>query len=257
MNRFLPSPVKSRILSSRLGSVLLLFQRSPIVQMLFPEARIVSGAGLGEITAWTVATIAGLGAYDSVAGATTLKQLLPNANSTTVPTAVGAKLSFVFQITGTESAPKSWQIIGSLPGGLSHTNSTGSTTDSITGVPNETGNFPITIKAWEGSGNKGNVYSNSFTISVAGAVIPPSILSQPFSVSAVMGTKAKLRVKAQGGTLNYQWYKGSSGNTIKPVKGANSSKFITPPLKAKVKYWVRVSNQSGAVNSKTIVVSIK
>ena len=41
---------KSRVLSSRLSSLLLLFQRSPVVQLIFPEARLLGGAGLGEIT---------------------------------------------------------------------------------------------------------------------------------------------------------------------------------------------------------------
>ena len=85
---------KSRVLSSRLGSLLLLFQRSPVVQLIFPEARLLGGAGLGEITKWTVV---GLGAYDSVSGATTITQLSPDADATTVPATAGSGLSFVLQ----------------------------------------------------------------------------------------------------------------------------------------------------------------
>ena len=170
----------SAAFSSRLGSLLLLFQRSPLVQMLFPEARVLGGAGLGEIAKWSVAVIAGLGAYDSVAGATTLTQLAPVPNSTAVPATSGVALSFVFQCTGTESKPKSWTVTGAIPNGLSHSNATNNTIDSITGIPTQTGSFPITVKAWEGSNGTGNVVSTSFTINVAAIDPAPEIsIMQP------------------------------------------------------------------------------
>ena len=106
MYQTIVSTIRARGLSSRLGSLLLLFQRSPLVQMLFPEARILGGAGLGEITKWSVAAVAGLGAFDTVAGATTLTQIAPVANSTTVPAANGSFLSFVVQLVGTQSNPE-------------------------------------------------------------------------------------------------------------------------------------------------------
>ncbi len=157
-----PSLAKARLLSSRLAPFILLFQRSPLVQALLPEARLAGGAGIGKLAGWTIATVVGLGAYDSVAGATTLKQLLPKPGAKKIKGKVDTKLSFVFQITGTESSPKSWQIIGKLPKGLNHTNSTGKTIDSITGVPTQAGTFRITVKAWEHPNNKGKVHSQTF-----------------------------------------------------------------------------------------------
>ena len=122
---------KHRLTSSRLGSLVLLFQRTPIVQFLLPEVRMLGGTGLGETAGWTIATIAGLGAYDTVAGASTITQVAPAPGSTTVPAAKGSNLAFIFQSTGTESAAGSWQVIGKLPAGLTHRNATNNSIDSI------------------------------------------------------------------------------------------------------------------------------
>lgn len=256
MNRHSLFLAKSRLLSSRLGSLLLLFQRTPIVQLLFPEANILGGSSLGNVALWTVATVTGLGAYDSVAGATTIKQLQPVAGSPTVSGSVGLNLLFVYQITGTETAPRTWEIIGNLPPGLTHTNSTGSTVDSITGSPTTEGTYPITIKGWEFKGSKGLSYSQSFTFSISPGTIlhPPAIFSQLTKVAVAKGTRASLNVNAQGTGLIYQWFKGASGNTSLPISGARSATCITPIINMKKKFWVRVSNSDGVVSSKTIVV---
>jgi hypothetical protein len=248
----------SGVFSSRLGSLLLLFQRSPLVQMLFPEARVLGGAGLGEIAKWSVAVIAGLGAYDSVAGATTLAQVAPVPNSTTVPATNGVALSFVFQCTGTESKPKSWTVTGTIPNGLTHANATNNTIDSITGIPTQTGSFPITVKAWEGSNGTGNVVSKSFTINVA-ANPSAVITTNPSSVTINSGQTTTLNVTASGtGPLTYRWYRGVSGNTNNPV-GINAASFTTPALSVTTSYWVNVSNASnpGGDDSNTATVTVK
>ena len=243
---------KSRALSSRLGSLVLLFQRSPLVQMLFPEARMLGGAGLGEITQWTIATVAGLGAYDSVAGATTLTQLSPAAGSSTVPATKDSNLAFAFQVTGTETAPLSWQIVGTLPAGLNHTNSVGSTIDSITGIPTQTGNFLITIKAWEFKNNQGPVVSANFTINVGSAIIA----TEPASVLIASGDSTPLTVVGNGNGLTYQWFKGASPNTSSPISGETTASFVTPALTATTKYWVSVTRSGIVANSNTATVSI-
>lgn len=258
MKSYLPTLAKSRLISSRISSLLLLFQRTPIVQMLFPEANILGGSSLGKVTLWTVATVTGLGAYDSVAGATAITQLQPNAGSTSVTATVGTNLTFIYQMTGTEAGPKTWEIIGALPPGLTHTNSVGSTVDSITGFPTTAGSYPITIKGWEKAGSTGLSKSQSFTINVnPGATLnPPTILTQTTKVAIPLGTRAALTVRARGLGLRYQWYMGSMGNTSRPIKSATKATYLTPVLTAKKNYWVRVSNTDGFVDSKTIVVSV-
>ncbi|OYV01488.1 MAG: hypothetical protein CFE26_22880, partial [Verrucomicrobiales bacterium VVV1] len=196
------SSVKTRVLSSRLGSLLLLFQRSPIIQMLFPEARVLGGAGLGELAKWTVATVAGLGAYDTVAGATVIAELLPNstAGTTSVTAAVGSPISFVVQCTGAPGTPGSWTM-STVPPGLVHSNSKSSSTDSLSGTPTTQGVYSITAQAWENSNFTGGSSSKPFTMTIGPAVIA----THPASRTINSGTSTTLTVVGSGTPLAYQW----------------------------------------------------
>ena len=123
-------PTKVRIAFSKLGSLLLLFQKTSLVQILLPEARVLGTSGVSEVVKWSVAAIAGLGAFDTVAGATVVSQVSPSPNSTTVPAKTGTNLTFVVQVTGAPSSKAgSWEVVGSLPAGLVHANKVNSATD--------------------------------------------------------------------------------------------------------------------------------
>lgn len=256
MNRLFQNSVRLRLLSSRLGSLLLLFQRSPIIQMILPEAKVLGGAGLGEITLWTAATVAGLGAYDSVAGATTIAQVLPNAGSDSVPATENKNLNFVFQMTGSSHTPASWKVTG-YPGGLVHADAKNTSVDSLSGSPTQTGTFSVKVTAYEKSGYSGDSYSKTFTMNVASDPAA-RIITHPASVTINSGQTTTLNVVAAGtAPLTYQWYRGSSGVTANPV-GSNSASFTTPALTTSTSYWVRVSNAanpSGA-DSNTAIVSV-
>ncbi len=257
MFQFLLPSAKIRALSSKIGSLILLFQRSPLVQILFPEARMLGGAGLGKITQWTIATVAGLGAYDTVAGATSIAQILPNPGLATVAATSGSGLSFSFQCTGSPGVPKSWSISGALPAGLTHANTTNSTVDAISGTPTQTGSFKVTVTAWRYAGQTGDSFSKLFTINVSpGAVIAPSITSQPASTTINSGGTTVLTVAASGTSPTFQWYQGASGVTTNPVSGATSSSFTTPSLTATATYWARASNSAGSANSNAATVTV-
>ena len=245
---------KFRVITSRLGSLLLLFQRMPVVQMLFPEARLLSSAGLGEITTWTVATIAGLGAYDSVAGATTISQIAPTPVVNPIPATAGTGLSVTIQVLGAPGNPGSWQITaGSIPPGMAKTNS--GSTCTISGVPTASGSYPFTIKAWENSNNSGGSISKALTINVA--ALAPTITSDPTSKTINKGGTATLTVTASGTSPGYQWYIGNPPSTATPVSGATSASYTTPTnLAATTTYWVRASNSAGSANSKAATVSV-
>ena len=254
---FRPS-AKCRVLSSRLGSLLLLFQRSPLVQLIFPEARLLGGAGLGEITKWTIATVVGLGAYDSVSGATTIAQLAPAAGAATVPATADSALSFVFQLLNYSHTPGSWTVSGALPAGLTHSNAQNNTIDSITGVPTQSGRFPIIVRAWAGSNGSGNSYSKSFTIVVTGSVtVAPAITNQPDSITINSGGNVTLVVAASGTAPTFQWYLGNAGGTAQPIPDATSPSFTTPALTDTSRYWVRATNGLGIADSQTAVVTVQ
>jgi hypothetical protein len=240
-------------IGSRAGSLLLLLQKSPVAQWILPEARLAGGASIGELTKWTVATFAGLGAYDSVAGATAINQLYPTPNSNTVKAAAGSSLSFAFSINVLWT-PKSWQVVGPLPNGLTLTTTSGQTkVNSIAGVPTSSGNYPITIVAWQLPSNSGYSYSQNFTINVGTAIIT----SHPSSVAISSGASTTLSVTGSGSPLTYQWYSGESPSIISPITDATSSTFTTPALSAEAKYWVRVTRDGVIANSNTAVVSIQ
>jgi hypothetical protein len=252
MYRIVRCSPKLRALFSKLGSLLLLFQRAPLIKMLFPEARVLAGAGIGELTKWTVAAYAGLSAYDGVAGATTITQVLPTQGATTVNTAQGSSLQFLFQVSGTASTAGSWSVSGPLPQGLTLGSGANSFTDSITGTPTQTGNFPITITAWEFANHSGIPFSKAFTIAVGA----PVIATQPASTSIQSGATTTLTVVGSGTPLTYQWYKGTSPSTTNLITGATSSSFTTPALTANTSYWVKVSRSGVVANSTTATVTI-
>jgi hypothetical protein len=247
-----------RRIFSKSSSLLLLFQRSPIVQMLLPEAHVLGTAHVMNATALTITTVVGLGAYDSVSGATAVAQVAPTPGASSVSATSGTNLNFVVQITGAGGhTPASWTVVGTLPPGLVHTNAKNSKTDSITGKPTQSGSFPISIKAWENSNNSGRSATGSFTINVAPAA-GIVITSQPSSITIASGSSTTLSIVAGGSSnYHYQWYEGAAGTTTKPV-GTDSSSFTTPVLTTSSSYWVKVTSTAfpAGTNSNTAQVTV-
>ncbi len=56
--------------------------------------------------------------------------------------------------------------------------------------------------------------------------------------------------------LQFDWYEGESGDTSTPVAINGKTQFTTPALAASKKYWVRVSNPTGSINSNTAVITV-
>lgn len=226
----------------RYGSFLLLFQRTPAAQVLLPEVQfLTSSAGL-ETAKLAIATVVGLGAFDSVAGATSVAQVTPSSGSSIVPVIAGSSFGGVFQIIGGGGhTPQSWSVTnGTLPSGLNLASSKSRTT-TLTGNATQTGDFNVTIRAWENASFSGRYAQGNFTIRVTAQT--PVILDQsPQPTTIYSGRTATLTVTASGGVpITYQWYQGASGDTSTPV-GTNSASFTTPALSQTSSYWVRVSN---------------
>lgn len=250
--------LKLRRACKRYGSFLLLFQRSPAAQVLLPEVQfLTSSAGL-ETAKLAIATVVGLGAFDSVAGATTVAQVAPDADSRVVPVTAGGSFGAVFKIVGGGGhTPQSWSVsTGALPSGLTLASPKGKTT-TMSGSTDQVGDFAVTIRAWESSKFSGRSASGTFTIRVTAAT-PVSLTQQPQPATIFSGETATLTVVAVGGTpITYQWYQGSVGDTSTPV-GGNSPSFTTPVLNEARTYWVRVSNvlSPGGVDSAAVTVTV-
>jgi len=242
-----------RLWSSHLSSLFLLFQRSPIIQLIFPEAKILGGSAIADTATLAIATIAGLGAYDSVSGATSVLQVSPLSNSSIVPAATGSNLNFVYNNSNTQT-PGSYQITsGTLPTGLTKGSTIGSgRTQVISGTPTQTGAFPITLTAWEFSNNTGRSTTGSFTIYVLGFSTQPAATTV---LSSGSNTTLSCAVNAAGvppaAVLSYQWYQGTAGITTTAV-GTNSASYTTPALSSDTNYWVKVSS---TLSTSTVTVN--
>ena len=175
-----PSPplsarMRRRGIPGRVSSLAMLFQRSPLLPLL-PEARLISTSGFSEILGRSVMLIAGLGAYDSVTGASQMVQLQPTPGSLTVNGVAGDPLNFIFQTTGTPHIPAG-HTTSPLPPGLVLTGLLDSTVDSITGVPTQAGTYTVTITAWELPGLTGDSFSElqPFTFQIVNPPLPQII----------------------------------------------------------------------------------
>ena len=244
---------------SRCGSFLLLFQRTPAAQVILPEVNFLTSAGGMEAAKAVIATVVGLGAFDSVAGATSVTQVAPSAGSSTVPVTAGTNLSGVFQLVGGGGhTPASWSVAsGTLPAGLTLNSVRGKTT-TLTGTTTESGSRTVTIRAWENSNFSGRSAAGTFTIQVS-APPPAAIATQPSSTTINRDQTATLTVVATGSNpLTYQWYRGSSGDTSEPV-GSNAASYTTQALSVTTDYWVKVTNSQNATgaHSNTATVTVR
>ena len=86
---------------------------------------------------------------------------------------------------------------------------------------------------------------------------PPLITAHPSSQTVRSGQAVMLAVSASGtGPLQYQWYKGPSGDDSKLILGANASTYWTPQLTSFASYWARVSNVYGSDDSSAALISL-
>ncbi|MES2598219.1 MAG: putative Ig domain-containing protein [Verrucomicrobiota bacterium] len=247
-----------RRLLKRASSLLMLFQRTPVAQLLLPaEFNLASSVALADSAKILIATVAGLGAFDSVAGATALSQLSPSSGSTIMPVTAGTPFTGVFRVTGSPSVPASWRIIGTLPEGLTFPKQAGATA-TLSGTTVDIGDKVVKVQAWEGSNYNGHAAQKDFTIRVS-APPPAAIAKQPVSVMINNGQSTTLTVVAMGqAPFNYQWYQGIGGDTSTPV-GTDSASLTTPVLTATTLYWVKVTNAenpAGAV-SEAVTVTVR
>jgi formylglycine-generating enzyme required for sulfatase activity len=100
----------------------------------------------------------------------------------------------------------------------------------------------------------GSINSETATVTINR---PPTIASQPTSQTIEPGSTATLTVSATGSApFTYQWYRGNLGATTAPA-GTNSPTFTTPTLTTATKYWVKISNAFGEIQSSSVTVTVQ
>jgi large repetitive protein len=134
------------------------------------------------------------------------------------------------------------------PAGFTYLWSNGATTRSIT--VGASGSYSVTVT----NANGCNATSAPSSVTVTPAT---AITQQPQSATIPRNTSRTLTVAASGtGTLTYQWYRGTSGNTSNPIGGATSASYNTGKLsRGTYTYWVRVTGTCGSVNSSTATIT--
>jgi len=135
--------------------------------------------------------------------------------------------------------------------------STGDTAQPITGATGSSYTTPLLTQSghfWvRVTGPGGYVDSPTVTVAIA---MPPVISTQPADTDIVAGASANLSVTATGlPAPTYQWYAGRTGDTSQPVANATAGSLTVSAPPASVRFWVRVSNSAGSVDSEAAVVT--
>jgi len=161
----------------------------------------------------------------------------------TTTTVVGGSASFTVAASGTAPFTYQWFHDDVAVDGATDA------TLSLSGVTaSDAGSYDVVV-----SNSAGSVTSNAASLIIAG--IPPSITSQPASITVNAGTNLTLAVAATGSpTLTYQWRK-----NLAPILGATSSALVVLDAQAgnAGDYDVVVSNSVNSVTSTpaTVVVN--
>jgi hypothetical protein len=232
-----------------------LLQRSPVLRLL-GTAEFSAGSPAGALLRSAV-TVAALGGYHTLAGAT---QLSTNPSSPATAT-VGQPFSMVFAFVGSPTSAASYEVRGTLPPGLSVPGLSGDllndSSGTITGTPTVAGSYSLSIRGWNNTNKRGNGGDRTYTINInvqAGAVAAPTITTQPAGLSVNAGGSATFSVVATGGgTLSYQWTKDGVN-----VSGATASTLTLPSVSASSAgdYRVVVTGSGGTVTSQPATLTV-
>lgn len=137
-----------------------------------------------------------------------------------------------------------------------YTGDSGVTTSPIPGATAATYTTPAltaNAKYWVRVTGCGTANSTTATVTVCA---PPNIPSPPTKSGGLYaGNTGTLSVSATGTGLTYQWYKGQSGDTTRPISGATAATYSFT-LSVSEYYWVRVTGTCGSANSAAILYSV-
>jgi YD repeat-containing protein len=102
------------------------------------------------------------------------------------------------------------------------------------------------------SENLCSVNSATMTVNVCN---PPTITQQPVATPSRLfpGGSSTLSVTASG-SVTYQWYVGTTGQTTSPIAGATTASIAVSPAAATT-YWVRVTTSVCTTDSASVTVS--
>lgn len=97
------------------------------------------------------------------------------------------------------------------------------------------------------------------TVTVTPTCVPVAIGGQSPNLSVLQGEGATISVNPTGtAPFTYQWYQGDAPNDTQAIIGATSASYAAGPFPTPgtFKFWAKVLNACGEVNSATIAISV-
>lgn len=245
-----------RCLNLGTATLLLLLQRLPALRVALPAAELAAPSRVVALLQSALATVAGLGAVHSLAGATQLVTTIPTPATATV----GTPFQVGMVVTGAQTPAASWSIFGSIPPGLSFSGKTSGTVNAqtlvLSGTPTTTGSYRIQVQAWEkvnATGDRSSLFNYTVNV-VAAPAVGPTLTTQPASQTAVAGSSVTFSVAASGTPApTYQWRLDGQA-----LAGATNASLTLPNVQTAQagNYSVVVSNSAGVVQSSVAVLTV-
>ena len=124
------------------------------------------------------------------------------------------------------TAPYTWSYSGTLPGGLTLSQSTSnSSLYTLSGTPNQAGSFPVVFTIRD---NAGNTISRTITIKINPSAATPLSINRQYT-NGTVGVPYFDYIEAKGGIVSYDWtYSGNdfpSGKTSSNMKNMRNMIF--------------------------------
>ncbi|MFT3869892.1 MAG: immunoglobulin domain-containing protein [Nibricoccus sp.] len=246
--------------------LVLLLQRMPVLRLFLQAGNVFESGGCGMVMK-SVFALAALGAYNSVAGATTFSVTPaaptsgPAGTQFSTSGTTDTSMSVSFSLSGAPGSPRSWSVIGTLPTGLSVTGGNPVNVSSpykmtIAGTPTTQGSWTVTVKAWEKANTSGNSVSATcvLTITAGTTTSPPSFTTQPQSASTNVGGSVTFTAAASGSPAPVlQWY---HDGTLLSGKTAASLTLANVQTADAGSYTVTATNSAGSVTSSVVVLTV-
>lgn len=195
------------------------------------------------VSTWIAGLAALMGGIDAVSGASTA--------ITSAGTATGTNgVAFSYRITTGPDTANTFSAVP-LPTGLTCSSGTG----RITGTPTQSGVFSVLLTASD-SGSPSRTVTKTLTLTITGggSPTPPTISTQPASLTATNGGSATFSVTASGSaTLSYQW----RTNGIVLSGATNSTLSLTGITTNHAgSYSVVITNSAGSITSSTATLTV-
>ena len=191
----------------------------------------------------------GLGTLDSATIQAEVTAVLPTIVDEPLDTTTYQTVYSLIYVTATGPS-LSYQWYGGVRGDTSHPLS--ETSSYLTPPDDLAGNYQFWVRI---SNPLGFVDSRTVRFSVIRSQAP-MITMQPSDTATYLGSSKSISVSVEGENLNYAWYGGESGDTSVLLANSSSNYYPASGFSGSYRYWVRISNPSGVVNSVAITYTV-